>query len=98
MSNSKAAETAKVYAAIKKIKPLQSTALAKMKPFQYLADSPAMQRVAKTWGLILSGKRYELQDCKNALPAGGDPWIEVIEVDVVLRSAGFYGMTFPQAL
>jgi hypothetical protein len=64
----------------------------------YFAGSAIMKRVAKTWGLILSANRQDLQDCKNALPAGGDPWIEVIEVDVVLRSASFDGMALSDAI
>lgn len=67
-------------------------------PPLYLTDSPMMQRAAKSWGIVLTAKPHDLQDCKNALPPGGDPWVEVIEVDVVLRSAALDGMSLNQAL
>jgi hypothetical protein len=63
-----------------------------------VADSSILQRAFKSWGLVLTGQQHDLRDCKNALPQGGDPWIEVIEVDVVLRSAAFDGLSLPQAL
>jgi hypothetical protein len=37
--------------------------------------------------------RRDLEDWKDALPAGGDPWVEINDVEVVLRSSSFDGLT-----
>ncbi len=47
---------------------------------------------ASTWAIPLLGMRRDLEDWKDALPSGGDPWVEIMGVEVVLRSASFDGL------
>jgi hypothetical protein len=44
------------------------------------------------WGVVLQGPRRDLEDWKDALPPGGDPWVEIVGVEVVLRSVKIDGL------
>jgi hypothetical protein len=50
------------------------------------------------WGLVLQGQRRDLEDWKDALPPGGDPWVEITGVEVVLRSTKLDGLSLVQGL
>ena len=50
-----------------------------------------------TWGIVLTGQRRDFEDCIFVLPARADPWVEMVGLDLVLRTSAFDGLEPVQA-
>lgn len=66
--------------------------LPRTRPTQTATTAATASTLKVKYGVPLQGERRDLEDWKEAFPLGGDPWVEIIGVEVVLRSASLDGL------